>query len=114
MEITMTNTSRHLDLDAALGEHEPLTVTFKGKDYVLPGSMPSAVVIKYLPSLTASGGVPISLIEPMLRDLMGEENMTALMEEQLPYEALEKLITWMLQEYGVMPKEEGEDPNPQG
>jgi len=105
------NGSRHLDLDAALKEQEPLVFTFNGRDYRLPGSVKASVILRHLSRVDGAGRIPNEDVEGFLSDLLGDRIYQQLLDDGLPYSSLEKLLRWALEEYGIVPKgaQEGVD-----
>lgn len=108
------NGQRHLDLDAALQEEEPLALTYKGKTYELPGTVSASIILKFVPRMQ-QGRILNEDIEPFMAALIGKDVLGQLLDDGLTFPKLEELLQWTLQQYGIVgeasPTEEVDSPN---
>jgi hypothetical protein len=101
------------DFDAASKSGEELTFTLMGTKYSLPGELPAKVILTQMRHMDDTGVVPTSVIPEWLEALLGQKILNELLDKGATWPALEELLNWLLDKYGIasgeVEVEEGED-----
>jgi len=102
--------SEFKDFDEAVAEADENELTFKvaGKVYKAPSQLPAKVVLTQLKLSNEQGGIEQQNLGEWLTALIGEETFNDMLERDVSWGQLESVLNYLLQEYGVVPKE-GED-----
>jgi hypothetical protein len=103
--------SSYKNFDKAVEEADQAELAFKvaGKEYKVPGQLPAKVVLTQLRLANDLGEVGTKNIGEWLEALLGEEVYEDMLNRNVSWAILEELLMWLLQEYGVIPKEEVSD-----
>lgn len=93
------------DFDEALAEDADQKITFKvgGRNYEAPTSLPAKVVLAQLKLSNDEGGIDQKNIGEWLGAVMGEEQFNAMLEDGISWIQLEKVLVFLLVQYGVIP-----------
>lgn len=110
--------SEFIDFDEAVEEADNKKLTFKvaGKVYEAPSQLPAKVVLTQLKLTNEQGGIEQKNLGEWLTALIGEEIFNDMLDNGVSWPQLEKVLNYLLIEYGVIPKTEevegGEEEDP--
>ena len=96
------------DFDEAVKEEDDAKITFKvaGETFSCPAQLPAKVVLMQLKMQNEEGGIDQKDIGEWLRSIIGEETFDKLIDLDIPWTTLEKLLGWLLVQYGIVQSEE--------
>lgn len=99
------------NFDSAVNEADDAKLTFKvaGKEYSVPAQLPAKVILTQLRLANDMGEVGTKNIGEWLKALLGDEIYDDLLNSGITWTKLEELLTWLLEEYGILPKEDDEE-----
>tara|TARA_Y100000996_G_scaffold30131_1_gene21404 strand:- start:7073 stop:7414 length:342 start_codon:yes stop_codon:yes gene_type:complete len=99
--------SEYKDFDEAVAEADDDKLSFKvaGKVYEAPSQLPAKVVLTQLKLTNEQGGIEQQNLGEWLGALIGEEIFEEIIESGASWSQLEAVLNYLLQEYGVIPKE---------
>jgi len=103
--------SEYKDFDEALAEANEDKISFKvaGKLYEAPSQLPAKVVLTQLKLTNEEGGIAQQNLGEWLQALLGEEIFKDMLDRDVSWNQLEAVLNYLLQEYGVIPKEDETD-----
>ena len=95
------------DFDEAVKEEDDAKITFKvaGETFSCPAQLPAKVVLTQLKLTNQQGGIEQQNLGEWLTALIGEEIFNDMLENDVSWTQLEMVLNYLLQEYGVVPKE---------
>jgi len=104
------------DCDEALAEDADQNITFKvgGRTYEAPSSLPAKVVLAQLKLSNDEGGIDQKNIGEWLGAVMGEVQFNQMLEDGISWMQLEKVLVFLLVEYGVIPDPDAEASDAEG
>ena len=99
------------NFDSAVDEADENKITFTvaGKEYKVPAQLPAKVILTQLRLANDTGEVGTKNIGEWLKALLGDEIYDELLDSGITWVKLENLLTWLLEEYGILPKEDDEE-----
>ena len=99
------------NFDSAVDEADENKITFTvaGKEYKVPAQLPAKVILTQLRLANDTGEVGTKNIGEWLKALLGDEIYDELLDSGITWVKLESLLTWLLEEYGILPKEDDEE-----
>jgi hypothetical protein len=99
------------NFDSAVDEADENKITFTvaGKEYKVPAQLPAKVILTQLRLANDNGEVGTKNIGEWLKALLGDEIYDELLDSGITWTKLEELLTWLLEEYGILPKEDDEE-----
>ncbi len=99
--------SEFKDFDEAVAEADEEKLAFKvaGQVYEAPAQLPAKVVLTQLKLTNEQGGIEQQNLGEWLTALIGEETFNNMLENDVSWKQLEQVLNYLLQEYGVIPKE---------
>ncbi len=99
------------DFDSAVEEADNDKLTFKvaGKEYKVPAQLPAKVILTQLRLANDSGEVGTKNIGEWLKALLGDEIYEEILNAGITWTKLEELLTWLLEKYGILPKEDNDE-----
>lgn len=94
------------DFDEAVEELEvpDIAFTIQGHSYSLPGKISAKAVLKQMEFFANDTMIDPNQIPQWLEVLIGEENLTAIVDSGATWEQINDLATWLLQQYGIAPE----------
>tara|TARA_R100000231_G_C5297811_1_gene156625 strand:+ start:441 stop:797 length:357 start_codon:yes stop_codon:yes gene_type:complete len=100
--------TKYKDFDEAVKEDNDVQITFKvaGETFSCPAQLPAKVVLMQLKMQNEEGGIDQKDIGEWLRSIIGEETFDKLIDLDIPWTTLEKLLGWLLVQYGIVQSEE--------
>ena len=99
--------SEYKDFDEAVAEADDDKLTFKvaGKVYEAPAQLPAKVVLTQLKLTNEQGGIEQRDLGDWLEDLLGEKIYKDMLDNNVSWTQLEQVLNYLLEEYGVSPKQ---------
>ena len=99
----MSEKNRFMDFDAAVEESdkESIEVKIAGRDYEFPPELPARVVLGQLRFMDDTGQLAAAQIPEWLGTLVGQSNLDQMLDDGASWEQLQKLLSFLLGEYGV-------------
>jgi len=96
------------DFDEAIKEDNATKFTFKvaGETFESPAQLPAKVVLMQLKMQNEQGGIDQKDIGEWLRSIIGEDTFDKLLELNISWSTLEKLLGWLLVQYGIVKSED--------
>ena len=107
----MSEKTRFKDFDAAVEESdkESIEVKIAGRNYEFPPELPARVVLGQLRFMDDTGQLAAAQIPEWLATLVGQTNLDQMLDDGASWEQLQKLLTYLLGEYGVSAELEAVD-----
>ena len=99
----MSEKNRFMDFAAAVEESdkESIEVKIAGRNYEFPPELPARVVLGQLRFMDDTGQLAAAQIPEWLATLVGQSNLDQMLEDGASWEQLQKLLAYLLGEYGV-------------
>src|SRR5210317_892783 len=99
----MSEKSRFMDFVAAIEESdkESIKVKIAGKNYEFPPELPARVVLSQLRFMDDTGQLIAAQIPEWLATIVGQKNLDEMLENGASWDKLQKLLAFLLEEYGI-------------
>ena len=99
------------NFDEAVNEADDAKDYFQGswEEYNVPAQLPAKVILTQLRLANDMGEVGTKNIGEWLKALLGDEIYDELLDSGITWTKLEELLTWLLEEYGILPNADDEE-----